>query len=103
MTQTTSHALEDKYNAEEDAKKIAQHEAEKEPTKTNVSINASWLLIPKTESLRISKRTQINLSNYLLASDNGHFQDVNSRPSWYIRRIENLQLAMLKEIATFKT
>ena len=37
MTQTTSHALEDKYNAEEDAKKIAQHEAEKEPTKTNLN------------------------------------------------------------------
>ncbi len=36
MTQTTSHALEDKYNAEEDAKKIAKHEAEKEPTKTNL-------------------------------------------------------------------
>jgi len=35
MTQT-SHALENKYNAEDDAKKIAQHEAEKEPTKTNL-------------------------------------------------------------------
>ena len=36
MTQTTSHALEDKYNAEEDAKKIAAHEAEKETTSTNL-------------------------------------------------------------------
>ena len=33
---TKSHALEDKYNAEEDAKKIAQHEAEQAPTKTNL-------------------------------------------------------------------
>jgi len=33
---TTSHALEAKYDAEEDAKKIAQHEAEKEPEKTNL-------------------------------------------------------------------
>jgi co-chaperonin GroES (HSP10) len=32
----TSHALENKYNAEDDAKKIAKHEAEKEPTKTNL-------------------------------------------------------------------
>ena len=36
MTQTTSHALEDKYNAEEDAKKISIHEASKEPEKTNL-------------------------------------------------------------------
>ena len=36
MTQTTSHALEAKYNAEEDAKKIAAHEAEKETTSTNL-------------------------------------------------------------------
>ena len=36
MTQTTSHALEDKYNAEEDAKKIADHEAQKEPHSTNL-------------------------------------------------------------------
>ena len=36
MTQTTSHALEDKYNAEEDAKKIAANEAEKETTSTNL-------------------------------------------------------------------
>ncbi len=36
MTQRTSHALEDKYNAEEDAKKIAAHEAEKETTSTNL-------------------------------------------------------------------
>jgi len=33
---TKSHALEDKYNAEEDAKKIAEHEAEQAPTKTNL-------------------------------------------------------------------
>ena len=33
---TKSHALEDKYNAEEDAKKIAQHEAKKEPSQTNL-------------------------------------------------------------------
>ena len=32
MTQT-SHALENKYNAEDDAKKIAQHEAKKNPQK----------------------------------------------------------------------
>ena len=36
MTQTTSHALEDKYNAEDDAKKISIHEASKEPEKTNL-------------------------------------------------------------------
>ena len=36
MTQTTSHALEAKYNAEEDAKKIAANEAEKETTSTNL-------------------------------------------------------------------
>ena len=36
MTQTTSHALEDKYNAEEDAEKIRIHEASKEPEKTNL-------------------------------------------------------------------
>ena len=33
---TTSHALEDKYNAEEDAKKIADHEAKKAPEETNL-------------------------------------------------------------------
>ena len=33
---TKSHALEDKYNAEEDAKKIAQHEAKKEPLQTDL-------------------------------------------------------------------
>ena len=33
---TTSHALEDKYNAEDDAKKIAEHEAAKEDPKTNL-------------------------------------------------------------------
>jgi len=33
---TKSHALEDKYNAEEDAKKIADHEAQKEPHSTNL-------------------------------------------------------------------
>ncbi len=33
---TKSHALEDKYNAEEDAKKIAQHEAKKEPSQTDL-------------------------------------------------------------------
>ena len=33
---TKSHALEDKYKAEEDAKKIAQHEAEEAPSKTNL-------------------------------------------------------------------
>ena len=36
MTQTTSHALEDKYNAEEDAKKIAEHEAKKAPEETSL-------------------------------------------------------------------
>ena len=36
MTQTTAHAFEAKYNAEEDAKKIAAHEAEKETTSTNL-------------------------------------------------------------------
>ena len=36
MTQTTSHALENKYNAEDDAKKIRAHEATKEPEKTNL-------------------------------------------------------------------
>jgi len=36
MTKQTSHALEDKYNAEEDAKKIAEHEAKKEPSQTNL-------------------------------------------------------------------
>ena len=36
MTQTTSHALEAKYNAEEDAKKIAAPETEKETTSTNL-------------------------------------------------------------------
>ncbi len=33
---TKSHALEDKYNAEEDAKKIADHEAKKAPEETNL-------------------------------------------------------------------
>ena len=33
---TKSHALENKYNAEEDAKKIRAHEATKEPEKTNL-------------------------------------------------------------------
>ena len=33
---TKSHAFEDKYNAEEDAKKIAQHEAKKEPLQTDL-------------------------------------------------------------------
>ena len=36
MTQTTSHALENKYNAEKDSKKRAAHEAEKETTSTNL-------------------------------------------------------------------
>ena len=36
MTQTTSHALEDKYNAEDDAKKIQEHEEEKKDPKTNL-------------------------------------------------------------------
>ena len=33
---TKSHALENKYNAEDDAKKIRAHEAKKEPEKTNL-------------------------------------------------------------------
>ena len=33
---TKSHALENKYNAEDDAKKIRAHEATKEPEKTNL-------------------------------------------------------------------
>ena len=33
---TTSHALEDKYNAEDDAKKISKHEQEKEDPKTSL-------------------------------------------------------------------
>ena len=33
---TKSHAVEDKYNAEEDAKKIADHEAKKAPEETNL-------------------------------------------------------------------
>ena len=33
---TTSHALEDKYNAEDDAKKIQEHEKQKEDSKTNL-------------------------------------------------------------------
>ena len=33
---TKSHALEDKYDAEEDAKKIADHEAKKAPEETNL-------------------------------------------------------------------
>ena len=36
MTRTTSHALEDKYNAEEDAKKIAKNEAKKETQSTSL-------------------------------------------------------------------
>ena len=36
MTQTTSHALEDKYSAEEDAKKIQEHETSKEEQFTNL-------------------------------------------------------------------
>ena len=36
MTRTTSHALESKYKAEDDAKKIAANEAEKETTSTNL-------------------------------------------------------------------
>ena len=40
MTQTTSHALEDKYNAEEDAKKIIEHsvkeDAKEKPQKTDL-------------------------------------------------------------------
>ena len=34
MTQTTSHALEDKYNAEDDVKKISKHAQEKENSQT---------------------------------------------------------------------
>ena len=33
---TTSHALEDKYNAEDDAKKISKHAQEKEDSKTSL-------------------------------------------------------------------
>ena len=33
---TTSHALEDKYNAEDDVKKIQEHEKQKEDSKTNL-------------------------------------------------------------------
>ena len=33
---TTSHALEDKYNAEDDVKKIQEHEKQKEASKTNL-------------------------------------------------------------------
>ena len=33
---TTSHALEDKYNAEDDAKKISKHAQEKEASKTSL-------------------------------------------------------------------
>ena len=33
---TTSHALEDKYNAEDDAKKIQEHEEEKKDPKTSL-------------------------------------------------------------------
>ena len=36
MTQTTSHALEDKYNAEDDVKKISKHAQEKENSKTDL-------------------------------------------------------------------
>ena len=36
MTKQTSHALEDKYNAEADAKKIAKNEAKKETQETNL-------------------------------------------------------------------
>lgn len=36
MTQTTSHALETKYKAEESARKAAEQEAKEEPTKTNL-------------------------------------------------------------------
>ena len=36
MTKQTSHALEDKYNAEEDAKKIAEHAAKKQTQETNL-------------------------------------------------------------------
>ena len=36
MTQTTSHALENKYSAEEDAKKIQEHETSKEEQFTNL-------------------------------------------------------------------
>ena len=36
MTQTTSHALENKYSAEEDAKKIQEHETSKEEQPINL-------------------------------------------------------------------
>ena len=36
MIQTTSHALEDKYNAEDDVKKISKHEQEKENSQTDL-------------------------------------------------------------------
>ena len=36
MTQTTSHALEDKYNAEDDVKKISKHAQEKENSQTDL-------------------------------------------------------------------
>ena len=36
MTKQTSHALEDKYNAEADAKKIAKNEAKKETQETSL-------------------------------------------------------------------
>ena len=36
MTRTTSHALEDKYNAEDDAKKISKHAQEKENSQTDL-------------------------------------------------------------------
>ena len=46
MTRTTSHALEDKYNAEEDAKKIAKNEAKKETKKETQSTSLEKLPNP---------------------------------------------------------
>ena len=59
---TKSHALEDKYNAEEDAKKIAEHEAEQAPTKTNLENyqtlqdGVCWLCL-----LKLKKRLKAEL------------------------------------------
>ena len=45
MTKQTSHALEDKYNAEEDAKKIAEHEEEKTTSLEKLPNPTGWRIL----------------------------------------------------------
>ena len=63
MTKRTSHALEDKYNAEADAKKIAKNEAKKETQETNLDKlphPTGWRIL--VMPFQVKKKLKVELS-----------------------------------------